>query len=162
MPNVRSIRFFRAGLVLVPLISFMVVLGCKSGSTAPAPPLTTLGKLQKAENDITIAVSGALAVTESLEAGGLVSQTLAAQIATDLQKVTTVNNQLITITKGLSTLTPAQLSQIQNIVTPVSQAIQQDITSGILGIKDPKSQAAASAALAAVLVILQTVLSLGV
>lgn len=145
------------------LLAALFLVGCTkttSTSGAPSPPLTTLQRLQKAESDIAIGVSGALSVIETLHAAGAVTNTLAAALANDLGKVTTVNNQLIQITSQISQLAPAQQTQIQNLIPPVISALQSDITNGTLAIKDPKSQATAQAALAALVTVLQVVLQI--
>jgi len=77
--NVRSIRFFRAGLVLVPLALFMIVAGCQSATT-----------------DLEVAIAAGEAVIGVLAGAGTLPQAEATPIDTYMGDAATFLNETTT------------------------------------------------------------------
>lgn len=156
-----QIRSILAVAIIATFISFA---GCAKATAPGAPALPsstdpTLSKVVKAEADVDTGVAGALQITEQLYSAGTIDKATASTITGVLAKVTAANAQAIAITKGISTVAPAQRSAIQSIIVPIIGAVQDSLSSGLIPIKDANAKASVSAALSALLVTLQIIQS---
>lgn len=132
-----------------------LLVGCAASTTTPAPPKTPLQVAVVAEADIASAIGQIQTTLISGNASGVIPDSVVSSVLAVTVKVAQADQQVTSITQGLTALTPAQQTSIAAILPPISQAISASITSGLIPIKDANTQAAVRA----LLVTLQTTIS---
>lgn len=132
-----------------------LLAGCAAKTTTPAPPKTPLQVAVVAEADIASAIGQIQTALIAGNTAGFIPDSVVSQVLSVTVKVAQADQQVTSITQGLTALTPAQQKSIAAILPPISQAISASITSGLIPIKDANTQAAVRA----LLVTLQTTVS---
>jgi hypothetical protein len=101
----------------------------------------TLATIAKAEADITAGCTTAYTVVATANSQGLISTPDAAVIMNVLLQIELANKQALAATASISTLSASNSATLLNIVTPIDTALQNLISNGLAGIKDPATQA---------------------
>lgn len=128
-------------------LAFGLLVSCGAKVSTSAPPKTPLQKAVIAEADIADTIGQ---IQTALIAGsqqGIIPDAVVSSILSVTVKVALADQQVTKITQGLSALTPAQQSSIAAILPPISQAISDSITNGLIPIKNANTQAAVRALL---------------
>lgn len=126
-----SIWHFKSLTTLVLLPALLALTSCGGA----------LSTLAKTEADITAGCTTAYTVVAQGNASGLISTQDATTIMNALLQIELANKQAITATTAINTLNTTNSANLLAIITPVQTALNNLISSGLVGIKDPTTQA---------------------
>lgn len=136
-------------------VAFALLVSCGPKVTTPAPPKTALQKAVTAEADIADAIAQ---IQTALIAGnqqGTIPDAVTSKILAITIKAALADQQATNITKAVSALTPDQQKNIGALFAPISAALGDSITNGLIPIKNANT----AATIRALLVTLQGIVS---
>lgn len=126
---------------LAVLTGFAVLLSsCTPTASTPANPTTAIAKMSQALDDIAKGVGAAQTVVIQANLSGFISTQDTAAIFGVCQKINTAGQQVSTMLRSMSTLNATTAVNIPQVLAPMVTAVQQALTTGILGIKDPTTR----------------------
>lgn len=115
----------------------LLLWGCPSTTpSTPAPPKTPIQKAVIAEADISDSIGQLQTAVIMGNQQGIIPDAVVAKILNITVKLALSDQQATNITKGLTTLTPAQQASIVALFTPMLAAISDSITNGLIPIKN--------------------------
>ncbi len=143
-----------AKLVVLLMLGFITfgALGCKTSTVTPAtaPSVTALSVLQEVQSDVLAVQQAEISAVKA----GLIDR------ATDLilQKAFVHEAQDATaLADAISTTVPA--ATVQAKVTALLNDVQQDVASGVAGVKDANTKAAITASISAAEIAINSIMS---
>ncbi len=118
-------------------VALALLVACvKPSATTPAPPKSSLQVVQTTLLDIAQSIGQVQTAVISANNQKMISDATATQILTVTQKVSLAGKQADAIILGASTLTPGNKASLLALFQPISQAISDSITTGLVSIKD--------------------------